>query len=158
MKKFVFITAFLATSGILASNAALSEVDSMGYVTNDNLLDTVGQRSVCATLVNSESGASTFKFAIDVQVRGGAATILPAGQGSISGALCDTANWVIDGGVFTKTSMTLNATYQGTASCARNLDVDGQRNPPPKFKWTGDYCFDGSTCYPHNTVVSASGC
>lgn len=75
--------------------------------------------------------------------------------GTITGSLCDAANWTVTGGHLSSTLQIL-AKYNGHASCAATMNVTGNYNIPSAY--IGTYGFGigaqppPNTPFPHDTL------
>lgn len=75
--------------------------------------------------------------------------------GSIKGTICDSPKWAVTGGSLGPT-MTVNAKYTGTASCAQKVSIVGNQRFPPSYK--GTYGFNGpSTGFNHTSLFIGFG-
>jgi hypothetical protein len=70
--------------------------------------------------------------------------------GVLGGNLCDAANYKITDGSL-GTSLTINATYHGTAPCAPSLTIQGDLDPPSSF--SGTYNFSDTVFRQHTLFL-----
>jgi len=115
-----------------------------------SMFDTDGLRTVCLNSTSNLGIDWRHTLTVDVNAAARTADVV---SGFISGTICDAPNWSHTGGRFTLNSMSLQAVHVGGGSCLSSLDMQGQRNPPPRYKWSGQYCFDGTSCFPHVSAV-----
>lgn len=102
-----------------------------------------GSATACLELRNG-----VVSFIIEVNVDPNTYPFVISG-GTIKSGICG-APWNVTGG-FLGTNLRVNATRQGTGSCANTIIVVGEQQFPPS--WRGTYGFDGqSSSFKHSTL------
>lgn len=87
-------------------------------------------------------------FVIEVNVDPNTYPFVISG-GTIKSGICG-APWNVTGG-FMGTNLRIDATRQGSGSCANTIIIVGERQDPPS--WRGTYGFDGpSSMFKHTTL------
>ncbi len=102
-----------------------------------------GAATACLELRNG-----VVSFIIEVNVDPNTYPFVISG-GTIKSGICG-APWNVTGG-FLGTNLRVDATRQGTGSCANTIIVVGEQQFPPS--WRGTYGFDGqSSSFKHSTL------
>ena len=102
-----------------------------------------GASTACLELRNG-----VVSFIIEVNVDPNTYPFVISG-GTIKSGICG-APWNVTGG-FLGTNLRIDATRQGTGSCANTIIIVGEQQFPPS--WRGTYGFDGqSSSFKHSTL------
>jgi hypothetical protein len=124
--------------------------DATGAPTEDlrRAQDATALAAQVTTCLVLHSDATTFTIRVDVDANANPPQIL---GGQISGMICG-GPWVITGGTI-GSCLVLNASHQGSGSCASTITIVGSFANPPR--WVGTYGFNGdSSAFRHTTVFN----